>query len=276
LLGDEGSIIIIMRGLLTVLAIAAAVANPAAQTTNPAAQSIRKEAPPRPAAAAPKPTSVRLSVKDQNGGSLAGVRLVVSGSASGEFTTGAAGTAILPIPKAGVVRVRCEHDGFVTLEREFTASNGAWNPIEVVLNEAPAPPPPPPVKEAPEPSPSAAVAPSGPPMTVSIPDFVDKNFIGRNPLKESILACKPLETVRLLQMREHIAQHVHDRIDEVIYVVAGEGSVRIGDDDNVVHPGSLVFVPNGTGHSLQPRGKNPLIVVSTLVGASCERPKTTP
>ena len=112
-------------------------------------------------------------------------------------------------------------------------------------------------------------------MTVSIPDFIDKNFIGRAPLKESILACKPLETVRLLQLRDNIAPHVHDRVDEVIYVVAGEGAVRIGEEENPVRAGSLVLVPNGNGHSIVRRGKNPLIVVSTLVGSACDPVKNT-
>ena len=277
-----------MTGSLAALAFAAAVANPVAQPpaapakppaqTTPAASAPRATPPaPRPSAAA-KPTSVRVSVKDQDGSALSDVRLVVSGVASGEFTTGPAGTAIIPVPKAGVVRVRCEHEGFVTLDREFSVGNGAWNPVDVVLSAAPPAPPPPatPAKPVSE-SPSAASArPSGPPMTVSIPDFVDKNFIGRNPLKESVLACKPMETVRLLQMRQGIAQHVHDHIDEVIYVVAGEGAVRMGEDDNCWTPGSLVFVPNGTGHSIEPRGKNPLIVLSTLVGSSCDTAKTTP
>jgi Cupin domain len=278
-----------MKGLLAVFALAAAVADPAAQTPTTAAtpakpaQTTAAAPAPRPAApaprapAAPKATSVRVSVKDQNGAALADVRLLVTGVASGEFTTGLAGTAIIPIPKAGMVRVRCEHEGFVTLEREFTVGSGAWNPVDVTLTEAPPPaPPPPPAKPAPEPSSAAPVRPSGPPIAVSIPDFVDKNFIGRNPLKESVLACKPMETVRVLQMRETIAQHVHDRIDEVLYVVAGEGSVRIGDDDNQVRPGSLVFVPNGSSHNIEPRGKNPLIVLSTLVGSSCDTVKTTP
>jgi hypothetical protein len=207
-------------------------------------------------------------VRDQGGASLTGVRLLVSGTTGGgEFTTGAAGTVIVPVPKAGVVS-RCEHEGFVTLEREFTVGNGTWNPVDVVLNAAPPPPPPPEPKV--EPAPSAPIPASGPPMTVSIPDFIDKNFIGRAPLKESILACKPLETVRLLQLRDNIAPHVHDRVDEVIYVVAGEGAVRIGEEENPIRAGSLVFVPNGNGHSIERRGKNPLIVVSTLVGSSCE------
>jgi hypothetical protein len=259
-----------MKGLMAALALGAVVANPVTQTTG-------REPSQRPAVASPRATSVRISVRDQTGASLTGVRLLVSGTTGGgEFTTGAAGTAIVAIPKAGVFRVRCEREGFVTLEREFTVGNGVWNPVDVVLNAAPPPPPLPLVKPAHEPTPVAPIPSSGPPMALSIPDFVDKNFIGREQVKESILACKPLETVRLLQMRDNIAPHVHDRVDEVIYVVAGEGAVRIGEEENPIRAGSLVFVPNGNGHSIERRGKNPLIVVSTLVGSSCDRAKSTP
>jgi hypothetical protein len=256
-----------MKAFITALALGATVANVAGQTPGRAPV-------PRAAAAAAKPTSVRISVKDKSGASLSDVRLLVSGAAGGgEYTTGPAGTAIVPIPKAGLFRVRCERDGFVTLEREFTVGNGTWNPVDVVLNEAPPPAAPPPAP-APEPKP-AAIPSSGPPVTVSIPDFVDKNFIGRDPMKESILACKPMETVRLLQMRDSLAPHVHDGVDEIIYVVAGDGAMKIGQEETALRAGSLVFVPNGSGHSLERRGKNPLIVVSTLVGSSCDRARST-
>jgi hypothetical protein len=256
-----------MRILIVAVAVAVgAAANLTAQTT---------ERPPsrKPAIAPARSTSARISVRDHDGASLGGVRLLVSGDGTGEFTTGPAGTAILPNLKPGMYRVRCELDGFITLEREFTLGSGAWNPIDVVLNAAP--PPPAPAKPAPEPQPAAAVPSSAPPVTLSILEFLDHNFIGRNPIKESILACKPLETVRLLQMRENVARHVHDRADEIIYVVAGEGAVRIGDDTTPLHPGSLVVVPNGSSHSFEHREKNPLIVLSTLTGAACESPTAT-
>ena len=97
-----------MKGFMTALALGVAVANPAAQTTARGASQ-------RPAVSPPRATSVRISVKDQGGATLTGVHLLVSGAAGvsgtaggGEYTTGAAGTAIVPIPKAGVFRVRCE------------------------------------------------------------------------------------------------------------------------------------------------------------------------
>jgi len=212
-------------------------------------------------------TSVRVSVHDPNGESLDGVRLILSGSAEGEYSTAAAGTAVLPNIKDGMYRIRCERDGFITLEREFPVhSAGALTPVDIVLTPAPPPPVPPP---APKPAAPLAGAPAGPPVNVNIPDFLDTNFIGRDPMKESILACKPAETVRLLQLRDGVAEHVHDKVDEVLYVVAGDGAVRVGSQTMAVRAGSLAVVPQGVAHAIERRGKNPLVVVSTLSGGPC-------
>ena len=224
----------------------------------------------KPAVTSARAASVRIAVRDQDGTGLSEVRLVLSGAATGEFVTGAAGTTVVPDLKDGTYRLRCERDGFISLEREFTVRGGAYSQLDVVLNPAPPPPPLP----APEPAPAAAIPAGGPPVTLSVVDYLDRNLIGREPLKESILACSPLETVRLLQMREGVAQHVHENGDEVIYVVAGEGNVRIGDAPTPVRAGSLVVVTNGTGHAFERVGKNPLIVVSTLAGAPCDHAET--
>jgi hypothetical protein len=212
-------------------------------------------------------TSVRVSVRDPNGENLDGVRLFLSGSAEGEYTTAGAGTAVLNNIKDGVYRIRFERDGFITLEREFPVhAAGALTPVDIVLTPAPPPPPPPPA-----PKPAAPIpGPAGPPVNVNIPDFLDTNFIGRDPMKESILACKPAETVRLLQLRDGVAEHVHDKVDEVLYVVAGDGAVRVGDQTMAVKAGSLAVVPQGVKHAIERRGKNPLVVVSTLSGAPCQ------
>ena len=253
------------RTLMVGVAVAVVSTVPTDAAQPPARAAARK-----PAAAAPRTGSVRIAVKDQDGATLNDVRLVLTGDATGEFVTGGAGTAVIPALKDGTYRLRCERDGFITLEREFTVRGGAYSPIDVVLNAAPPPPTP-----APEPAPSTpAVVPGGRPVTMSIVDYLDHNLIGRQPLKESILACNPLETVRLLQMREGVAEHVHESGDEIIYVVAGEGTVRMGDTPTPIRPGSLVLVTSGTGHAFERAGKNPLIVVSTLTGAPCEHTET--
>lgn len=260
-----------MKGISTIRAGMAGVAvavvcTVPGQAAQPAAGARAKTS----AVAAARTASARIAVRDQGGTSLSEVRVVLSGAGTGEFVTSPAGTIVVPDLKDGTYRLRCEREGFITLEREFTVRGGAYSQIDVVLNPAPPPPPQP----APEPAPPAAVPAGGPPVTLSVVDYLDRNLIGREPLKESILACNPLETVRLLQMREGVAQHVHENGDEVIYVVAGEGTVRIGDAPTAVRAGSLVVVTNGTGHAFERSGKNPLIVVSTLVGAPCDHAET--
>src|SRR5204863_1172252 len=160
----------VVRALMAVAVVgsAAAVAHPLAQAQG----TTGRGAAPKRAVTAPRTNSARVSVKDPAGASLSGVRLLLSGSGAGEFTTGAAGTAIVPDLKDGTYRVRCEREGFITLEREFTLHGSTWNPIEIVLDPAP-PPPPPPRAPEPPPPPSPALAPGGPAISVSIPDFVD-------------------------------------------------------------------------------------------------------
>ena len=261
-----------IKSLMAGVAIAVVGVLPSDAAQAPAREPAQKPASPRAGPASPRTGSVRIAVKDQDGTGLSEVRLLLSGAATGEFVTGGAGTAVVPALKDGMYRVRCEHEGFITLEREFTVRAGVYDHVDVVLSPAPPPPPTP----APAPAPPAAIPPGGRHMTLSVVDYLDKNLIGREPLKESILACNPLETVRLLQMREGVAQHVHQGGDEVIYVVAGEGTVRIGETPTPVRAGSLVVVTNGIGHALERGGKNPLIVVSTLIGAPCDHAETNP
>jgi hypothetical protein len=250
--------------------LALTVAGPAA------AQTAGRGSPQKRPAAAAKTTSVRISARDEQGAPLSDVHLFVSradapDAAPMTFTTAAAGTAIVPDLKNGVYRVRCERDGYVTLEREFTVHGGGYSPVDITLKAMPPPPAPP----APEPPPPSA-PPPGPAVTMSIVDFLDQNFIGREPIKESIVACEPMETVRLLQLHEGIAAHVHDRVDEIVYVIAGEGAVHMGDQATPLRAGSLVVVPNGKSHSFDHRGKNPLVMMSTLVGAACDPHKNAP
>jgi hypothetical protein len=219
-------------------------------------------------APAPREATVRVSVHDGDGASLDGAHVTLSGpsaDSSAEFTTAGAGLVIMPGLKEGTYRVRAEKAGFVPLEREFTAQ-GTPLTIDLVLHRQPPAPPPPPKPTAP----AAEPQPSGPPVSLVIADFLDREFIGREPMKESIIACKPFETVRLLQMREAVATHAHADVDELVYVVAGEGSAQVGEQAIALKPSTLLVVPRGMAHQFERRGRNPLIVLSTLAGAACE------
>lgn len=257
-----------------------AATQPAPATQSPVTQPPPATQPPRPRPV-PRPVAPRVVVRDQSGTGVPGVKLTITGAVSAEFTTDESGSATLSTLKDGTYRLRCVHDGFVTLEREFVVRAPQPASIDVTLNRAPSPPAPAPAP-APPPTPKPATPPvpaSGPPVRLSIVDFAEKNEIGRRePLKESVLACNGLETVRLLQLKDPVAEHTHSNMDEVLYVVAGEGTVFLGTQETQVsgRDASLVVVPHGTPHRILRRGPKPLVLLSTLAGAPCPSSPSSP
>jgi mannose-6-phosphate isomerase-like protein (cupin superfamily) len=266
----------------------ATLASAQTQTPPPSQQPKPPATAAQPARPRPKPQPIQVTVRDQAGTPISFAHVTVTGPVSRTILTNADGVAMLQALPDGSYRVRFEHDSFVTLERDLTIRTGQPHDFEVQMSKgaeptapAPEPAPPPPT------TPAAAPPPSGPPVTLSIPAFLDKNFIGgRDPLKESVLGCMGAATTRLLQLREPIPVHTHDQ-DEIIYVIAGDGAVRLSngpsqsaagdakDEANVVAAGSLSIVPRGVPHAIERRGRNPLIVLSTLAGAPCQSAATT-
>jgi mannose-6-phosphate isomerase-like protein (cupin superfamily) len=222
--------------------------------------------------------SLQIVVSDQSGTGLEGVGIGVSGAESRQASTDAKGLATVLV-SPGTYRLRFESERFITLERDVTIGRGQPTTVMVALDAALPPPSPaavplatpaPAPVPAPAPAPmAAAAAAGGPPIHVLIPAFLDKNFIGRDPLKESVLACTAGATTRVLQLRDSLAQHTHSDLDEILYVVAGDGVVRVRDETMTLAPGSLTVIPRGLPHATERRGRNPLIVLSTLAGAAC-------
>jgi mannose-6-phosphate isomerase-like protein (cupin superfamily) len=176
----------------------------------------------------------------------------VTGPVNREGETIANGTIRVTGLRAGTYRVRVEHVRFITLEREVT------------------PPPEPEPVEAPPPDPAQADTPPGEPRTLVVADFVEKNFIGsRDPIKEDELGCTASARTRLVQLRESTKEESSPDADEVIYVVAGEGTLRLGNKDVPLDSSALAVVPRGTARSLSRKGRNPLIVLSVVSGPSC-------
>jgi uncharacterized cupin superfamily protein len=71
----------------------------------------------------------------------------------------------------------------------------------------------------------------------------------------------------LHQLRDTWQAHTHDEAEEWIYVVAGEGVLRIGTSDQKMQAGTFSLVPHTIAHALVPQGRNPLIVISVLSGS---------
>ena len=122
------------------------------------------------------------------------------------------------------------------------------------------------------PAPAAApkLPPPGPAKTLSLPDFIEKNFIsGREGHKENMVGCSGVGQAVLWQVREPWDGRQHDSADGMLYVVGGEGAIKLEGREMTVTAGSFAVVPRGTTYGFTRRGRNPLIVLAILAGAPC-------
>jgi mannose-6-phosphate isomerase-like protein (cupin superfamily) len=172
--------------------------------------------------------------------------------------------------RPGTYRLRFEREGSITLEREVTIRGGESAIVEAALSAAP-PPPKAPEPAAPPPT-SPVLGPPGDPKVVPVPLFLERNFIGgREARKDSPLGCTGTGTATLHQLRDGWLTHTHDNAEEWLYVVAGEGMLRIGTSEQKLQAGTFSLVPHTITHALIPQGRNPLIVISVLSGPPCSQ-----
>lgn len=255
---------------LTAVAVLALPIALAAQTAQPAQPGAQR----KPTQAARTPLEIRVT--SRVGDPLAGVTVTANGAVVRSGRTDDEGVLMLRSMPAGLYRLRFTDDGWITLERDVTVRGAATTRVEVVLSPAEAPPPPPPQPApapapAPTPTPAPAPAPSAnvEPKTVFIPDFIDQNFLGRAPRKDSVLGCTPATKTTLLQLREPLGEHTHADGDEVLYVVAGEATHKVGGRETRIEAGTYSLVPRGVPHSLTRRGTNPIVLLLVETGQPC-------
>lgn len=55
--------------------------------------------------------------------------------------------------------------------------------------------------------------------------------------------------------------HAHDNMEEVYYVVSGEGSMVVGQDEYPIKQGDALYVPPGEFHTTIQKGNLPLVLV---------------
>jgi hypothetical protein len=225
---------------------------------------------PRPAAGASN-LALTLFVTDSSGRNLEDVSVTLIGPVDRELKTpGGTGLRIAGL-RAGTYRARFSKEGFYTFEKEIVLRGS--DEISVTLNAAPPPPPPPPPPPAPTPTPAPSTAgklPPGTPKTMSLPDFIEKNFISsRDGHKENIVGCSGVGQAVLWQIREPWDGRQHSSADGMLYVIGGEGGIKIDGREISVTAGSFAVVPRGTLYGFTRRGRNPLIVLAVLAGAPC-------
>ena len=249
-------------------------AAPPAPTTSPRTQppttTPPTTAPPRTQPRATSTTgSLAVQVTDKSGNGIASVAVDVAGPVERSGQTAADGSVSFRSMRAGTYRLRFDHDRFITLEREVMMTRSAE--VSVSLNPAPpktvTPPPPPPAPvEAPaEQRKLRAVE----PRQLSIPDFVERNLIGSEPQKTSLLACTDGGGARILQVKEPLNNQNNETADQLLYVVAGAGVVRVRDQSYKADPGWFVLIPRGVAHSIRREGRNPLIALTVAMGNAC-------
>lgn len=221
--------------------------------------------------AAGRPATLTIQVTDILGAPLADTKVTATGPVAREGATAPDGSLRLAGMRAGTYRLRFTRDGSITLERDIAMRAGESLTVDLSLSPAPASPKADPAKPSmPEPA-MKALPPPGDAKVTPVPLFLEKNFIsGREGRKESSLGCTATGAATLHQLREAWLNHAHEDADEWIYVVAGEGTLRIGTADQRVQAGTFAMVPHTTGHALLPQGRNPLIVISVLSGPRCE------
>lgn len=241
---------------------AQAPATPPPATAPPTAQ--------RPAVrSTPTATGLGVQVTDKSGNGIDDVAVALTGPVDRSGRTAADGSVAFRSLRAGTYRLRFEHERYITLEREVVVGARAAD-VSVALNPAPvskAPiAPPAPVAPAPVQQPHRAVE----PRTVEVADFIEKNFIkSSEPQKMSVFACTDGGTARLVQVKEPLSSVVNQDADQVLYVVAGSGIVRVRDQEYKATSGLFALIPRGVPLGARRDGRNPLIALLVTMGVAC-------
>ena len=245
--------------------------------TTPAPAQPQTQKPPQRRAqpAASTRSGMAITVTNPQGATLEGIKVELMGPTARNGETNSSGQMNFPGLQAGTYRLRFSSDTVTTLERDVTLRGGDIADVDVTLNPAPPPrevhvpaPTPPPVTPA-----APATGPVGQPLTLSVPDVLEKEYIGKQARRDSLLACSGTMRTTMLQVNEPLPERLYDTADAAYYVIGGEGTVRINGKESKLATNGFASVPRGTPHSFQRRGSRPLILLAVLGGAPCEEPR---
>jgi mannose-6-phosphate isomerase-like protein (cupin superfamily) len=203
-------------------------------------------------------------VQDPSGAPVPDVRVTVAGPAERNARTEGGRIVFEDLP-AGNYKFHFEKPGFVPLDRETSGRGTVPIEVKVTMEPVPAPPPAP----LPPVAPPRAPAVDAKPVVLDMPAFIERNYIGRAAGKTTPLACGVGGTAVLLQINEPVAEHTHADADEFVYVIAGQGTARLGDRQEPLSAGVFMMIPRGAAHAFTAAAKKPLVLVSTRAGEQC-------
>ena len=214
---------------------------------------------------APARGGIAVTVTDPGGAVIPGVNVELTGPATRDGQTDAAGQISFPGLAAGTYRLRFSGDEVTTFEREVTLPAGRSDKFTIVLNRATERP-----AEAPPPPPAApAVGPIGEPQLGSLSRLAERERDAKDG-REILLSCSGNTRNMLVVLPGEQPQRIYESAEATYYVISGDGSAKVGDLESVVGAGTFIAVPRGTPFSLARRGNRALAMLWTLSGEPCE------
>jgi hypothetical protein len=118
---------------------------------------------------------------------------------------------------------------------------------------------------------AAPLGPKGEPATIAIVDLLEKEFVGRQPRRETLLSCSGLERASMIQLNEPLPTRLYENADAIYYVLGGEGSIQMNGRETRLGLNAFASVPRGTSHSFSRRGNRSLVLLAVLSGEPCEQ-----
>ena len=278
-----------MRNLLLISCLLAGVIVSGVHAQAPAAPPPQKPAPATGAPAAPPPAKttppprraappagaragMAITVTTPQGATIAGVHVALMGPTERGDDTDASGQVNFPGLQPGTYRLRFSGDQVTAFEKEVVVRAGQVSDVDVSLSPAPEPR----VVTVPAPTPVPAVTasglgPKGEPVTYAIGDLLEKEYVGRQPRRETLLSCSGSERAAMIQLNEALPERLYESADAIYYVLGGEGSVVMNGRETKLGLNAFVSVPRGTSHSFSKRGNRLLVLLSVLSGEPCEQ-----
>ena len=260
---------------------APAAPRPAQAQASPAQPAPAPAAPPQPVAAPrrlaqnpqPSRSGIAITVTDPHGSPIPGVHVDLWGSSDRNGDTDASGQVNFVTLQPGTYRARFDGATVTPFEREVIVRSGQPTVLDVTLTPAPPPPAAPSAAPASAPAAAAPLGPAGQPGVTSVLDILDKQFVGKQPRRETLLSCSGNTRTTMIQLNEPLPERLYDAADAAYYVIGGEGTARLDGRDMPIVTSSALSVPRGTLHSFVRRGNRPLILLAVLSGEPCEQAK---
>lgn len=214
-----------------------------------------------------------MTVTNMRGATLPGVHVEISGPTNRMGETDPGGQINFAGLQAGTYRIVFSGEEVIAFEREVTLRAGQVTDLDITLNPAP----PPREVQVQAPAPAAAAAPAagakGQPQSLVVTDVLEKEFVGRQPRRETLLSCSGNERTTMIQLNEPLPERLYQDADVVYYVLGGEGTLMLAGKETRLALNGFASVPRGTSHSMSKRGNRALIVLAVLSGEPCEQPK---